>query len=102
MNRVAGTLETKPIPSITKEVTKKFLIEKVLPAIRAKWPRDDIRCPIIIQQDNARTHPNIDDEYFYRAAAQDGFSIRLLCQPANSLDLNVLDLGFFRAIQAFQ
>ena len=49
-NRVAGTLETKPITSITREVIRFFLIEKVLPAIRAIWPREDIRYPIYIQQ----------------------------------------------------
>ena len=29
-----------------------------------------------------------------------GIYIRLTCQPPNSPDLNVLDLGFFAAIQA--
>lgn len=28
--------------------------------------------------------------------------IRLVCQPPNSPDLNILDLGFFRAIQALK
>ncbi|GKB27170.1 brefeldin A-inhibited guanine nucleotide-exchange protein 1 [Tanacetum coccineum] len=54
-NRVAGTLETKPITSVNKE-----------------------------------------------AASQDGFDIQLCFQPPNSPDLNVLDLGYFRAIQSLQ
>jgi len=33
---------------------------------------------------------------------QNGFDIRLVRQPPNSPDLNVLDLGFFRSIQALQ
>ncbi|WCJ18226.1 hypothetical protein M5689_000596 [Euphorbia peplus] len=33
---------------------------------------------------------------------QDGFDIRLTCQPSNSPYLNILDLDFFRAIQAKQ
>ncbi|KAL7611134.1 hypothetical protein Lser_V15G14332 [Lactuca serriola] len=37
-NRVAGTMETKPILSVNKEVTRSWLIEKFLPDIRAKWP----------------------------------------------------------------
>lgn len=36
------------------------------------------------------------------AATQNGFNIQLICQPPESPDLNVLDLGFFRAIQAIQ
>lgn len=102
VNRAAGTLETKPITSINREVIKSFLIDKVLPAIKAKWPRGDLKYPIFIQQDNARTHIDINDADFCQAATQDGFDIRLMCQPANSPDLNVLDLGFFSAIQSLQ
>lgn len=35
-------------------------------------------------------------------AKKDGFDINLVCQPPNSPDLNVLDLGFFRSIQTLQ
>ncbi|XP_057426190.1 uncharacterized protein LOC130719589 [Lotus japonicus] len=101
-NRVVGTLETKPITSVTKEVSRLFLIQKVLPAIRAKWPRDCVRDPIFIQQDNARSHIDQNDAEFCQAAKLDGFDIRLMCQPPNSPDLNVLDLGFFSAIQSLQ
>ncbi|XP_057994990.1 uncharacterized protein LOC110646514 [Hevea brasiliensis] len=101
-NKAAGTLETKPITSVRKDVIRPYLIEKVLPAIKAKWPREDSSHPIFIQQDNARTHIDKNDDEFCRAAAQDGFDIRLLCQPPNSPDLNVLDLGFFSAIQSLQ
>lgn len=41
-NRVAGTLETKPITSVSQEISKTFLIEKVIPAIKENWPRDEI------------------------------------------------------------
>ncbi|KAL7589894.1 hypothetical protein Lser_V15G40182 [Lactuca serriola] len=100
-NRVAGTLETKPILSVTKEVTRSWLIEKVLPDIRAKWPRSHVG-PIFIQQDNAKPHIDVNDNEFLETASQDGFDIRLNFQPSNSPDLNVLDLGFFRAIQSLQ
>ena len=39
----------KHIESVTKEVIRDFMIEKVLPAIRAKWPREDAHKPIFIQ-----------------------------------------------------
>ncbi|XP_059281343.1 uncharacterized protein LOC132035041 [Lycium ferocissimum] len=101
-NRVAGTLETKPILCFTKDVTRICLIEKVLPAIRLKWPLSDSNSPIFIQQNNAIPHLSIDDFEFNEAARQDGFDIRLCFQPPNSPDLNVLDFGFFRAIQSLQ
>ncbi|KAL7099001.1 hypothetical protein ACP275_09G054300 [Erythranthe tilingii] len=87
INRVAGTLETKPITSVNKD---------------EKWPREDVGRQIFIQQDNARTHINQNDVQFRRAPSQDGFDIRLMSQPLNSPDLNILDLGFFSAIQSLQ
>ena len=39
---------------------------------------------------------------FRKAATLDGFSFHLVQQPPNSPDMNVLDLGFFRSIQALQ
>lgn len=38
INRAYGTLETKLISSITKEVSRMFLINKILPTIKEKWP----------------------------------------------------------------
>ncbi|KAI5429490.1 hypothetical protein KIW84_034179 [Lathyrus oleraceus] len=102
INRAAGTLEIKPITSVNKQVIRSYLIEKVLPAINEKWLREEIRSPIYIQQDNARTHIDTKDDEFCRVASRDGFDIRLMCQPTNSPDLNVLDLGFCNAIQSLQ
>lgn len=102
VNRASGTLETKPITSITKEVNRMYLINKILPAIKVKWPREHALETIYIQQDNAPVHVSVDDEEFRRAASEGGFDIRLICQPASSPDLNVLDLGFFNAIQSLQ
>jgi hypothetical protein len=42
----------------------------------------------------------IDDAEFSNTVAQPGLDIRLVNQPANSLDLNVLDLGFFSSLQS--
>lgn len=102
VNRVAGTLETKAMTSVARDTVRSFLIEKVLKSIREKWPIEDLNKLIFIQQDNAKTHVNPNDEIFCQAATQGGFDIRLMCQPPNSPDFNVLDLGFFRAIQSLQ
>ncbi|XP_058783523.1 uncharacterized protein LOC131658218 [Vicia villosa] len=102
VNIASGTLETKPITYITKEVSRNFLINKVLPAIKEKWPREHAMETIYIQQDNAPCHVSIDDEEFCKATFEGGFDIRLSCQPPNSPDLNVLDLGFFNAIRSLQ
>ncbi|KAH7867312.1 hypothetical protein Vadar_031871 [Vaccinium darrowii] len=101
-NRVAGTLETKAITQVTKDVSRSYLIHKVLPAIKAKWPISGVRETIFIQQDNAKPHIHSLDVDFLEAGREDGFDIRLACQPPQSPDMNVLDLGFFRAIQSLQ
>jgi hypothetical protein len=65
-NRVAGTMEMKSIDSITQAMMRDYLIDKVLPVIHAKWPREDIGKPIYIQQDNARPHISPNDRLFVR------------------------------------
>jgi len=99
-NRLKGTLITKAMTSVTRDVIRIFMLTKVLPAIKAKWPLEDMGKTIFIQQDNAKTHIPIDDPQFCQVAQSDGFDIRLMCQPPNSPDCNVLDLGFFAALQA--
>ncbi|XP_042047354.1 uncharacterized protein LOC121793381 [Salvia splendens] len=100
-NRPRGTLETKPIQSVNKDVMRECLIHKIIPVIKAKWP-DNISKEIFIQQDNARPHISHNDAEFQSVANTDGFRFHIICQPANSPDCNVLDLGFFRAIQSIQ
>ena len=100
-NRLRGELVIKPITSITREVIRDFMVNKMLPAIRAKWPREDVNKPIFIQQDNAPSHLKLDDPIFCEATKQEGFDIRLICQPPNSLDFNILDLGFFELFKLF-
>ncbi|XP_058759685.1 uncharacterized protein LOC131633000 [Vicia villosa] len=65
-NRVAGTLENKLIASVTREVNKMFLINHVLPAIKNVWPKEDEGNIILIQQDNAKSHVDKDDEDFFK------------------------------------
>ncbi|XP_026383686.1 uncharacterized protein LOC113279201 [Papaver somniferum] len=100
-NRKAGTLETKPIDPVDKKVSMEFLIDKVLPEIRVKWPTGNTRT-IYIQQDNAKPHISKDDEKFKNAASIDGFDIQLKNQPPNSPDMNTLDLGYFNTLQSIQ
>ncbi|XP_057418723.1 uncharacterized protein LOC130712930 [Lotus japonicus] len=102
VNRGAGTMEKKPIISLTREVNKMYLIDKVLPGIKNSWPIEDVGDTIFIQQDNARSHINQNDEDFRKATSEGEFDIQLICQPSNSLDLNILDLGFFNVIQTLQ
>jgi len=76
------------------------MIGKVLKAIVERWPREYAGKTIWIQQDNAPSHLPVDDEEFAAVVAQTGLDIRLVNQPANSPDLNVLDLGFFASLQS--
>ena len=98
-NRLAGTEVVKPIASITRDVIREFMVHKVLPAIWAKWPREDVNQPIYIQQDNAPSHLEVNDPVFCEAAKQEGLDIHLICQPPNSPDFNILDLGSIQSIQ---
>ncbi|CAL5416629.1 unnamed protein product [Camellia sinensis] len=70
-NRAAGTLETKAIVSVTKDVIRACLIKKVLPAIRSKWPCSSAMNTIFIQQDNARLHVDPFDVEFLEAASRE-------------------------------
>jgi len=71
VNRVSGTLETKPILLGNKEFCRSFLIKKFILAIKEKWPGDEICNPIFIQQDNARCHINLDGNGFCHVAKED-------------------------------
>jgi hypothetical protein len=72
----------------------------VIPAIQEKWPDEDEGRTIWIQQDNAKPHVLPDDLDFRNAVAQTDLDIRLMQQPPNSPDMNVLDLCFFRSLQS--
>ena len=95
-----GDLITKIIPKINRDVVRKMLIDNVLPAIKSKWPKSGSN--IIIQQDNAGPHLHPDDDELMEAMQHPKFEIKLVCQPSNSPDFNVLDLGFFNSIQSLQ
>ncbi|KAM0898928.1 hypothetical protein ACQ4PT_021640 [Festuca glaucescens] len=97
--RLKGTMVTKLVTSVTKDVSREWLVNKVLPAIKEKWPVAERGRTIYIQQDNAKSHIDPNGPIFLAAATADGWDIRLVCQPPNSPDLNILDLGFFADLQ---
>eukprot|EP00903_Cladosiphon_okamuranus_P008822 g8449.t1 len=105
-NRPAGALETKTV-EVTKERYKKMMIDKVIPDIKRQFPRPPAAASpedriVWVQQDNARPHRINDDPELRAAMSADGWDIRLINQPDNSPDTNILDLGFFNSIQSLQ
>ncbi|XP_021750655.1 uncharacterized protein LOC110716342 [Chenopodium quinoa] len=99
--RTRGTLETKALQNINREVIREMLLTKVIPAIKSKWP-ESLAKDVVIQWDNARPHKVPRDAEFIEATTTNGFNIQFIFQPAQSPDLNVLDLALFRSIQSLQ
>jgi hypothetical protein len=87
---------------MTQAVYRNLLENELIPAIMTMWPIG--QKTIRIQQDGAKAHIRDDDEMFAESLAYleetTGIKAKLYTQPANSPDMNVLDLGFFRAIQS--
>ena len=99
-NREKGTIKTKVVP-VNKNRYREFMIEKVVPAIKAQWP--DRNQNILIQQDGASSHIDEDDPEFVAVRVTGVWNIRLMTQSPKLPDLNVLlDLSFFRALQSKQ
>ena len=97
--RTAGTLVWKN-ELVTKDVYRRLLLEKVVPAIMEKWPRGDFANPakiIRIQQDGPNSHITPDDEQWNEELRKQGMEnkILLFTQPANSPDLNINNLELF-------
>ncbi|ETM30911.1 hypothetical protein L914_21421, partial [Phytophthora nicotianae] len=88
--RPKGTILQRNIESVDTAVYKHLLLTCVFSANREKWPRDDRGKIIYMQQDNASPHILPDDEDVVREGQQKGWDIRLIFQPANSPDFNVL------------
>ena len=85
--------------SIMWDVYWEYLIQKLLPAIKQKWPTNSGR--IQLQQDGTKSHILDDDEEINEAVDDIGLNLTVYTQSPNSPDTNILDLGFFRAIQLF-
>ncbi|ETV66171.1 hypothetical protein H257_17323 [Aphanomyces astaci] len=76
----------------------------VIPSIKEKWRwlTDDNEGVVYLQQDNARVHVAADGPTVVAATEYATFRIQVRNPPPQSPDLNVLDLGVFNSIQAFQ
>ncbi|KAM0831755.1 hypothetical protein ACQ4PT_065325 [Festuca glaucescens] len=99
-NRLRGTWELKPMNHVGKADSREYLVKYVLPAIKNKWPLCDRWNTIYIQQDNAKTHVACDDPIVVSEAVKGNWDIRMVFQPPNSPDMNILDLGWFASIQS--
>jgi hypothetical protein len=91
--------------TVDQEVYRDMLINFVLPEIMHKWPVGQFVDPnfvIKIQQDGAGGHCSHNDEYLRDTLEELGLTnkITFYTQPANSPDLNILDLGLLAAMQA--
>ena len=84
---------------ITQDVYHEYLIQKFLLAVKERWPTCNGR--IQLQQDGAKSHILEDDMEFKEAVDKIGLNLTMFTQSPNSPDTNILDLGFFRAIQSF-
>ena len=85
--------------SITWDVYREYLIQKLLPARKQKWPTNNGR--IQLQQDGTKSHILDDDEEFKEVVDDIGLNLTVYTQLPNSPDTNIFNLGFFRAIQSF-
>eukprot|EP00127_Corallochytrium_limacisporum_P000974 Clim_evm58s33 gene=Clim_evmTU58s33 len=104
-NRAAGT----PImvnKNVNQDLYAKFMSETLIPAIVAQWPVDwDRGRKIRIVHDNAPSHRKVelDDRVVCAllwARTVRGLEIVFVNQPACSPDMNVLDNGVFRSLDA--
>ena len=84
---------------ITRDVYCEYLIQKLLPAIKERWPMNN--GIIRLQQDVTKSHILEDDMEFEEVVDEIGLNLTMYTQSSNSPDTNILDLGFFRAIQSF-
>lgn len=83
-----------------------MMMNEVLPAIMARWTEyewNDNRFKIRVQQDVASSHINAySKDPWHDFIKEMGLKnkVFLYNQPAQSPDLNINNLGFFRAIEA--
>uniref|UniRef100_A0A803MAQ7 Transposase n=1 Tax=Chenopodium quinoa TaxID=63459 RepID=A0A803MAQ7_CHEQI len=83
---------TKVIEVVIKYLSRKMLIDNIMPAIMGKWQEIGQHNTIFIQQDNARAHVTQNDPEWQQHCEQPGFTFILVQKPPNIPDLNVLDL----------
>ncbi|KAF0685303.1 Aste57867_22778 [Aphanomyces stellatus] len=97
-NRPKGAIVTTP-QSVDGVVYNNIIMNKVVPAIQERFPKGGRPGGIFVQQDNASPHKTVTTDTLMSHGVS---GISMTNQPANSTDFNVLDLGFFNAIQSLQ
>ena len=87
---------------VTQEVYKDLLLAKLLPMLVQKWLRRGcLSRKLFIQQDGVKNQISEKDRVFNEVWMEKEINGELYTQAANSPDVSILDLGFFRAIQSF-
>lgn len=99
-NRPRGTLEYKGI-SLTADIYREFFTMEggIFDSIKEKmpWLRGT---HVFIQHDGAKPHTGLNNEALIaEAGSTDGWSFVMDRQPAQSPDLNILDLGLFHSLK---
>lgn len=96
-------MELKSI-NVTYDVNLDYIINKVIPAIKSKYPRaHSPHINIRLQHDNAPAHFNNNDPLWtLMNDEQVGWSFIIKEQPPNSLDTAILDLSFVASTQSIQ
>ena len=97
LGKQSSKKHTKGMPmwknqSITWDVYREYLIQKLLQAIKHKWPMNNGR--IRLQQDGAKSHILDDNEEFKEAVDDIGLNLTVYTQLPNSPDTNILNIGF--------
>lgn len=64
VNRPAGTIVTKPV-NVNHQIYRQMLLEKVIPAIKDRFPHRHNRT-VVIQQDGAGAHIPATDAQFHQ------------------------------------
>lgn len=97
-NRPAGA-EVIECMSLTSDEYLHLFETRIVPAIKIHmaWLKGE---QIIVQHDGARPHTGKDNQFLLECVGHaDGWNISFRTQPAQSPDLNVLDLTLFHAMQ---
>jgi len=82
---------------------RQLMLDDILPAVLAKHPHVALGKTVRIQQDSAGGHGRLRTDGNWNTVMEEmgfGESIELYNQPSQSPDTNLLDLGFFNAIQS--
>jgi hypothetical protein len=97
VNRLRGTMIWHNM-SLDRIMYRNMVINKVLPAIKQKFPVTR-GASIIFQQDNAPAHIKPDDAMVLQKLHELHLDLNIVNQPPNSPDTNINDLAFFNALQ---